>query len=448
MRTLGSLLALLLVASLCLVGGGSEVWVLDIPGEIDRGTVSYVREGLAQANATGAAAVILELSTPGGYLDAASQTRNAIMDVALLTVAYVNREAYSAGALLAIACERIYFAPGGVMGAATPVYFEEGRMQEAPEKVISAVRKLFRATAEARGRAPEVAEAMVDRDVEITGLIEQGKLLTLTAREAMERGYSDGEAENLAELLALEGFSEAGVVRFDPRWIDTMTSVLTTPWVSALLITLGVLGLIAEMLIPGFGVAGIAGIACLALFFWAHAIVGLAGWESIVFFIGGMVAILLEIFVFTASDFGVAGLLGLILVGLGFYTAMVGPFTQPGEVLRAVGAVSGGLVVALVGAVLLLTLLPRSRLRLGGVFLSSTITGRAFDQLKRRAPASPWVGRQGVAATDLHPVGMADFEGERVDVVCEEGFIPKGAPLVVIKDEGYRKVVRKAEGSE
>lgn len=435
----------LLVVPLALAEEAPEVWVLAIDGEIGRSTVSYVREGLAQATAAGAAAAIFELSTPGGYLDAASQTRDAIMDAALPALAYVNREAYSAGALLAIACKKIYFAPGGVMGAATPVYFEEGKLQEAPEKVVSAVRKLFRATAETRGRPPEVAEAMVDRDVEIPELIEKGKLLTLTSQEAAEWGYSDGEVESLAELLELEGLGGAEVVRFAPRWIDKVVGALTTPWVSALLITLGVLGLIAEMLIPGFGVAGISGLACLGLFFWSHSVVGLAGWESIVFFIGGMVAILLEVFVLTATDFGVAGLLGLILVGLGFYTAMVGPFTQPGEVVRAVGAVSGGLVVAVVGTVLLISLLPRSRLRLGGVFLSSTVTGRAFDQLNHRAPASPWVGRQGVAATDLHPVGMADFGGEWVDVVCEEGFLPKGTQLVVIKDEGYRKVVRKAE---
>lgn len=425
------------------MASSQEVWLLAVEGEIGRGTVSYLRQGLGESQAAGAQAVVIEFATPGGLLDAATAARDLIMASAIPTFAYVNREAYSAGALLAIACERIYFAPGGVLGAATPVYFTG---EEAPEKTISAVRALFRATAEARGRPPEVAEAMVDRDVAVVGLIEQGKLLTLTAQEAAAWGYADGEAEKLAELLRLEGLEGAALVRFSPRWVDTAVETLTTPWVSALLITLAVLGLIVEMLIPGFGAFGILGLVCLGLFFWVHFLVGLAGWESIVFLLGGLVAVLLEVFVFTATDFGVAGILGLILIGLGLYTAMVGPLTGADQALWAVGAVSGGLVVALGGTILLLTRLPVSRLRFGGVLLSSAITGRAFDRPAAQGPVSPWVGRVGVAGTDLRPVGAGLFGEERVDVVCEEGFLPKGTPIEVIKDEGYRKVVRRKEG--
>lgn len=118
----------------------------------------------------------------------------------------MNREAYSAGALLALACERIYFAPGGVMGAATPVYFDaSGQVRTAPEKTMSAVRALFRATAEDRGRDPRVAEAMVDPEVEVPGLVDRGKLLTLTARSAAEWGYSDGDAATLDLVLEQVG---------------------------------------------------------------------------------------------------------------------------------------------------------------------------------------------------------------------------------------------------
>lgn len=154
--------ALLVVLGLAFLGLGQEVWLLGVEGEINRGTVSYLQSGLAAAEKAGAAAVILEFSTPGGYLDAAQVCRDLILGAKVRTIAYVNREAYSAGALLAIACEQIFFAPGGVMGAATPVYFDpQGQMQQAPEKIVSAVRALFRATAETRGRDPRVAEAMV-----------------------------------------------------------------------------------------------------------------------------------------------------------------------------------------------------------------------------------------------------------------------------------------------
>ncbi len=438
-------LASALVCSAAFSQGTGPVWVLAVDGEIGRGTVSYLREGLSEAAEAGAQAVVIVFSTPGGYLDSAVSGRDAILDAEIPTIAYVDREAYSAGALLAIACEKIYFAPGGVIGAATPVYFDKGRMEEAPEKIVSAIRKLFRATAEARSRPPEIAEAMVDRDVAVEGLIESGKLLTLTAQEAAQWGYSDGEAEDLEALLQAGGLGGAEVVHFSRRWIDSTVALLTTPWIGAVLITVGMLGLIAEMLIPGFGVPGITGLLFLGAFFWSHFLVGMGGWESILFLLGGVTAIFLEIFVFTASDFGLSGLIGLVLIGLGFYTAMVGPFTQPAEAMRAVAAVSGGIVVALVGTVVLVTRLPRTRLRLGGVILSQAITGKAFTKARKEATESPWVGRRGTAATDLHPVGKGEFGDELIDVVCEEGFLPKGTPIVVTKVEGYRKVVRKEE---
>ena len=440
------LLGLLLTVSfLGLSQDIGSVWVLTVDGEIGRGTVSYLRQGLSEAEEAGASTVVIVFSTPGGYLDSAVASRDAILDTKVPTIAYVDREAYSAGALLAIACEEIYFAPGGVMGAATPVYFDAGKMEEAPEKIVSATRKLFAAAAEARGRPSDVAEAMVDRDVEIEGLIEKGKLLTLTSQEASQWGYSEGELGNLEELLEAKGLTGTTLIHFSRRWIDSVVEGLTQSWVAALLITIGTLGLIAEMMIPGFGIPGIVGLTCLGAFFWSHLLVGLAGWESALFLLGGFVAILLEIFVFTAVDFGAAGLGGLVLIGLGFYTSMVGPFTEPAETMRAVGAVSAGLVLALVGTILLVTRLPKTRLRLGGVILSSAITGKAFDKPKKKGAASPWLGRQGMAATDLHPVGSGEFANERVDVVCEEGFLTQGTPIVVVKDEGYRKVVRKTK---
>lgn len=441
---MGRKLSLWVILGFVLLGQGGEVWLLSVEGEIGRGTVSYLQKGLVAAAEAQALAVILEFSTPGGYLDAAQACRDLILAAKVPTVAYVNREAYSAGALLAIACERIYFAPGGVMGAATPVYFDpQGRMEEAPEKVISAVRALFRATAEARGRNPLVAEAMVDRAVAIPGLVDAGKLLTLTAKSAAEWGYSEGEAENLAGVLALAGFSEAVVRVFDYRWTDRLVDILTNPWVAALLIAVGALGVLIELFTPGFGIPGTLGLAALALFFWSHYLAGLAGWESLVFFVAGIVAILLEVFVFTATDFGIAGIIGLFLLGFGFYTAMTGPLTQPEQAMSALGAVALALVVSLVGFALFLTWIPKSRLRLGGVVLKSAIEERAVGKL---APSpSAYVGKKGKALTDLHPVGKGEFEGEQLDVVAEEGFIPKGSSVEIVRDEGYRKVVRRVK---
>ncbi len=426
------------------LAAATEVWLLRIEGEIGRGTVSYLRQGLSEAEAAGAAAVVIEFATPGGYLDAATSCRDLLLGAGVPTIAYVNREAYSAGALLAIACARIYFAPGGVMGAATPVYFDpRGEMRTAPEKVLSAVRAMFRATAEERGRNPDVAEAMVDPDVEVPGLVERGRLLTLTARSAAEWGYSDGEAATVREVLDRAGLAGATVREFRLRWVDSAVATLTSPGVAALLIVVAIVGLLWELLTPGFGVPGSVGLGALALFFWAHTLAGLAGWESVVLIVAGIVAIVLEVIVFTATDFGLSGIAGLILIGLGLYRGMTGPFTAPGQAAAAVAVVAGAVLGSVVLSAVILTRLPRSRLRLGGVILQTAITGRGSGP--GAGEPSAWVGRKGVAVTDLRPSGAAEFSGERVDVVTDGGFIPKGEAVVIVRDEGYRKVVRPAK---
>ena len=430
---------LLLVACAGLADG--MAWILTIDGEINSGTVSYLQRGIADATDAGADVVVLVLATPGGYLDAAIEARRTLLAATVPTVAYVSGEALSAGAAIAIACETILFSPGGVMGAATPVTIVGQDLREAPEKVISATRSLFRAAAELHGRPPEVAEAMVDRDVSIPGLVERGKLLTLTAQDAATWGYSDGEVESIETWLTDRGYSE--LVTFQVRWVDGLVEALTSPVAVGLLVTAGLLGLIVEMLVPGFGIPGLIGIACLGAFFWAHFLVGLAGWESIAFLLGGVVAIVLEIFAFTAVDFGITGLLGLVLIGLGFYTAMVGPFAAREQAIQAIAIVSGGLIVSVVAAIALLARLPKTRLRLGGIILSSAVTGRSHDTSDTKASMpSTWIGRRGVAATNLRPVGAGVFDEERIDVVCEEGHLPKGTPIVVIRDDVYRKVVR------
>jgi membrane-bound serine protease (ClpP class) len=437
-------LCCLLIASIAFADG--PAWILTIDGEINSGTVYYLNRGLAAATEEGAGAVVLVLTTPGGYLDAAIESRRALLDATVPTIAYVEGEAFSAGAAIAIACEAILFSPGGVLGAATPVTVVGQDLREAPEKVISATRSLFRAAAELRGRPPEVAEAMVDPDVSIPGLIDRGKLLTLTAQDAATWGYSDGETDSIETWLTERGYEEQ--IEFRIRWIDELVEALTSPLAVGLLITVGLLGLIVEMLVPGFGVPGLIGIVCLGAFFWTHVLVGLAGWESIAFLLGGVVAVILEVFAFTAVDFGITGLLGLVLIGLGFYTAMVGPFTAQEQAVQAIGIVAGGLIVSLVAAVVLLTRLPRTRLRLGGIILSSAVTGRSHDKQEAEGAASDWIGRRGVATTDLRPIGAGTFDEDRIDVVCEEGFLPKGTPIVVIRDEQYRTVVRRIDKEE
>lgn len=333
------------------------VYVVPITGTIDLGLAPYLSRVLAEAEGNGAAAVLLQIDTPGGRLDAVLQMRDALLDSGVPTIAFVDRTAFSAGALIAIACEEIYMAPGAVMGAATPV---DAAGETATEKVVSAVRTTFKATAEARGRDPLVAEAMVDPDVAIDGLVTRGHLLTLTTSEATAWGYSDGVAANRAEVLAAAGLANAPLIETEPSLAERLVRFITDPAIASLLIIVGVLVLIADLFVEGFGLGGVAGLGLLALFFWGHFLAGLTGWEDLALVVIGLVLIAIEIIV--VPGFGVPGVLGLAAVLGGLFLAMLGREVQTPEGIEQAGVtILVSLIAIVLGLVGILTLLSRGR---------------------------------------------------------------------------------------
>ncbi|ETX07494.1 MAG: hypothetical protein ETSY2_10870, partial [Candidatus Entotheonella gemina] len=186
------------------------VVVIRVTGHIDGGLVPYVRRVLREAEVQGAEAVVVHINTPGGRADAATQIRDVLLNTPVRTIAFVDKKALSAGALIALACQEIYMAGGSVMGAAAPVSINGLPMSE---KTVSAIRKLFRATAEHHGRSPEVAEAMVDADVAVEGVVEAGKLLTLSTQEALKLEMANGRADSLASLLEQLGIPNRAVTQ-------------------------------------------------------------------------------------------------------------------------------------------------------------------------------------------------------------------------------------------
>jgi membrane-bound serine protease (ClpP class) len=371
--------------------GSGAVFVVPITGTIDLGLAPYLQRVLDQAEADGAAAVILKIDTPGGRLDAVLQMRDALLGSNVRTIAFVDRTAFSAGALIAIAAEEIYMAPGAVMGAATPVEGATG--ETASEKIVSAVRTTFKATAEARGRDPLVAEAMVDPDVVIEGLVERGELLTLTTAEATTWGYNDGVVATRAELLDTAGLAGLPVVEMEPSLAERFVRFITDPAVSTLLIAGGVLLLIADFFVEGFGIAGMAGLGALALFFWGHFLAGLAGWEDLVLVLVGLVLIAAEILVI--PGFGVAGVLGLAALLGGLFLAMLGREIQtPEGIEQAVLTIAASLVAIVIGTIAVFSLLSRGR-RLERLILHSTV-GDASSAT--RQDSSRWLGWFGASA--------------------------------------------------
>ena len=331
-------------------------------------------------------------------------------------------------------------ADGGTIGAAMPVQAGQpgAPAQPVEEKTVSYVRTEFRATAESRKRPPLIAEAMVDPDVEISGLIEKGKLLTLTTEEALQHKIADFRADTIEQVLKQLALEGSEVRRVTPNWAENLVRFLTHPLVSSLLITLGMLGIILEMRTPGFGLPGGLGILSLALFFWGHWLVQLAGWEEMLLVASGLVLLALEIFVI--PGFGIAGVLGIAALISGLSLSLFGAGASWDFILKAVGRVVFSLLAALIASLVMLRFLPR--LPWGRRLILET--GLSADEGYASASETDerWLGKNGRAVSPLRTAGIAEIEGERVDVVSDGEFIESGAPIVVTRVDGNRIVVR------
>jgi membrane-bound serine protease (ClpP class) len=440
------------VALVCVAAGGTAgaqparpvVHVAAIEGIIDLGLAPFVDRVLAEAAAAGAAAVVLEINTFGGRVDAAVLIRDSLLRAPVRTAAFVNKRAISAGALISLACETIAMADGGTIGAATPVQVGApgGGAQPVEEKTVSYMRKEFRATAESRKRPPLVAEAMVDPDVVIPGVIEKGKLLTLTTTEALRLKVADVRADSLEAVLAHLGLAGAEVRRLSENWAEHLVRFLTHPVLSSILMTVGILGIVMELRTPGFGLPGALGIASLALFFWGHWLVRLAGWEELLLLALGVMLLALEMFVI--PGFGIAGVVGIAALVAGLTLSLVGAGATAALVLAAVARVALSLLLAIAGAVVFMRLLPH--LPYARRLVLDTGLGAGAGYVSTPDTDRGWVGKRGTVVAPLRPAGIAELEGERVDVVSQGEFIEAGTPVEVVRVDGNRIVVRRLRG--
>jgi len=421
-----------------------HVYVIPVDGIIDLGLAPFIKRVTDQGASDGAAAVILEINTFGGRVDAAVLIRDALLESKLPTVAFINKRAISAGALIALASEKIYMTDGATVGAALPV--QGGSPGAAPqpveEKTISYLRKEFSATAEARRRPARLAEAMVDPDVEIDGVIARGKLLTLTTDEAIKQRLIDGKVADLEQMLGVLGLAGAELRTAEESWAETIVRFLTNPIVSSLLITLGLLGVITEIRTPGFGWPGAIGLGSLGLFFWGHWLVQLTGYEELLLLGLGMLLLAVEVLAF--PGFGVIGALGVMSLLVGLALSLLSPGSTAGVIVGVLTRLITSVLVAVLAALALLRFLPRTPFGRKLVLDS----GMTADQGYISAPEEEikLLGLAGVAVSPLRPAGLAAIEGRRIDVISEGEYLDAGEPILVIRVDGNRVVVRKGEG--
>ena len=425
------------------------VYRVPIEGTIDLGLPPFIQRTLEDAESNEATAVIFDINTFGGRVDAATQIKDAILGADILTIAFINRRAISAGALISLSCEKIYMTGGGLIGAATAV---DMTGKKGSEKVISFMREEMASTAEKRGRSKEIARGMVDEELTFTHLViggdsikvddiegrKDGKLISLTTEQALKYKIADGTAENMEALLDSLGYSSVQTIETTENWSEAIVRFLTNPVVASLLTTFGFLGILFELQSPGWGIPGFVGLACLILSLSASYIAQLATMSDMLFVLTGLALILLEVLVI--PGFGIAGLGGIGLMIYGLYLLLL-PDVPVGE--EILGQAMDGFLIGLVGAVIGLVLL--AKLMIKTKFweqLTAPDTQKKEDGYSNTLGWESLQGETGIADTDLHPSGWVRVKDQRIFVVSEGEFIEEGKEIKILSVDGNRVLVR------
>ncbi len=419
---------------------GAKVVRIPIDGTVDLGLSAFIERALTEHS--DAALVILDINTLGGRVDAAIKIRDALLNHKVRTVAFVHPRAISAGALIALACDVIAMAPGATMGAVTPITSDGAEQSEGvEEKMTSYMRAEMRSTAEAKGRRGDIAEAMVDRTVVIKGIAPGGKLLTLDTDRALALNMADLQVASLPALYEALALRSPSVISTQENWAEKIARFLTDPAVAGLLMSLGMLGLLIELYSPGVGLPGAVGVLCLSFFFGGHMITNLAGLEEVLLLIAGLGLLAVELFLL--PGFGIAGIAGIVCIGASFFLTLL---TMPLSIAWDLGMVSDvierlslSLLATLALGLLVMRFLPKRAM--GPLVLSQATT--AESGYVSAPTETALLGVIGTAATDLHPTGKADLAGARHDVLTEGDYIERGTSVRVVSATAGRIVVRR-----
>lgn len=415
------------------------VYIVPVHGTIDNMLWRYIDRAVSEAEAADASLVVLDIDTFGGLVDAADNIRKRLLDATVPTVAFIDKNAASAGALISYAADRIVMVPGSSIGAATVVDGVQG--DAAPDKYQSYMRGLMRSTAEARERDPRIAEAMVDENIDLETISPLGQVLTLSSREALDLGVADAILASHESLLGEVGRASADIVEHRSTRTERVLRFFGSSIVQSILILMMLGGLYFELQTPGLGFAGAAAAVGAALFFAPHYMLGLVESWEIVLFVIGLVLIAAEIFVL--PGFGIAGISGLVLIVFSLGAAMIGnigfAFPSGPAITSAIGTMAVTMVLLVVMVFSLGRYLPHSqrfnKLVLGPDLSSATgyTSADTNDSL---------VGAVGTSVTPLRPSGTIDVNGDRIDVISMAGYIPAGSSVSVTGVRGSRVEVR------
>lgn len=424
------------------------VYQFDIRQEIGPPAWRNTQKALDEAEKMGADYVLIHMNTYGGLVDMADSIRTRLLNAKPTVLVFIDNNAASAGALIAIACDSIYMRKSASIGAATVVN-QTGEV--VPDKYQSYMRATMRATAESTGRDPKIAEAMVDPSVYIEGIIDSGKVLTFTSSEAQKHGFCNGEAENIAEVLQLAGVDNYEIVKQELTATDKAINWLINPAISSILVLIIIGGIYFELQTPGVGFPLAASVLAAILYFAPLYLEGLAAnWEILLFFVG---AILLLVEIFVIPGFGVAGISGIALILFSLVSSLLQNEGFDFEVPQSGAGLS--VVQALATVLIPFGLLITFLLFFGQNLLQMAAFKRLALQSTQDADAgyvvadqqNHLVGETGLALTDLRPSGKVQIAGRPYDAKATTGWIDKGTTVRIVAQERFELVVEPVEST-
>ncbi|MDE5835786.1 MAG: nodulation protein NfeD [Paramuribaculum sp.] len=437
----------------CLSFAGNKlVYILPLKDEIGSTTWQHTKSALTEAKRIDADILLIHMNTYGGSVLHADSIRTALLHFPKPVIAFIDNNAASAGALISLACDTVYMRKDATMGAVTVVNGSDG--SAAPDKYQSYMRAMMRATAESHGkdssgkwlRDPLIAEAMVDPRVTVKELIDSTRVLTFTAGEAKKWGYADGIADNVDEVLNDLGIKEYRYKEFSASWIDSLLGFLTNPAVQGILIMLIVGGIYFELQTPGMGFPSVVAIMAAVLYFLPLYLTGIASSWVILLFIVGLLFLLLEIFVI--PGFGIAGIVGIVCMAASIIIGLVENFSfVPGKVdLKSVSNACITFVCGIAGAAAVIIFLSSKYApKRIGIKSELTLCQNVSDGYigVDTAPLQ-LIGKEAIAITDLRPAGKIEVEGSSYDSVSISGFIESGAVVRICKYENAQLYVKTA----
>lgn len=403
------------------------------------------KNAINEATAQKADLIFIEMNTYGGAVDAADSIRTKILNSPIPVFVLIENNAASAGALISLACDSIYMMPGSTIGAAT-VVDQSGAV--VPDKYQSYMRKKMRATAEQKGRNPDIAEAMVDPDKYIKGISDSGKVVTLTTMEAIEYGFCDAQVKTMEEALARANIKSYTIHKHKETRIDKIIGWLINPAISGILVLIIIGGLYFELQTPGLGFPIVASLIATVVYFAPLYLEGLAeNWEILMFIVG---VLLLAAEVFVIPGFGIAGISGLVLIVFGLALALVGnvgfdfEFVPPKAIARSFGLVIITAFGALIGSIVLSLKLLNTHLF--GQFVLNTALKKEDKSLNESENIAfnikNLIGEVGTASTTMLPSGRVIIKDEMYEATAVSGFVEKGAKIQVVKTSGNTLVIK------